>query len=82
VDDKQAEIDALKAEISLLRAAIAKHREASGHEQCWENDEELYAVLGDGKTTEKFLPPRCEFRQKCKEYYESRQGAEKKDDGW
>lgn len=78
----EALVSKLETENSRLRGAIEKHREASGHEQCWENDEELYEALQDGKTSEKTLPPRCEFRQKCKEYYESREGSVKKDDGW
>lgn len=78
----EALIDKLQAENARLRDAIEKHREANGHNQCWENDEELYEALQDGKTVEKHLPPRCEFRENCRKYYESRKGAEKKEDGW
>lgn len=72
----------LMDENARLRGAIEKHREVNGHNQCWENDEELYAALQDGKTVEKILPPRCEFRENCKKYYESRKGAKIEKDGW
>lgn len=72
----------LKERVKALEAAIRKHREATGHSMCHENDDELYVVLGDGVKVNHTPPPRCEFRQKCREYYESRPGAEKIDDGW
>lgn len=52
-----------------LLLAIEKHRDAKGHDRCWENDLELYAVLGEKLPSSPELPPQCEFQQKCKEYY-------------
>lgn len=74
-------VDQLQEENNTLRKAIEKHRDANEHNQCWENDEELYNTLQEGKI-EKKLPARCDFRRKCREYYESRKDAEIKDDGW
>lgn len=78
----EATVESLHEENSRLREAIVKHRAAQGHDMCHENDTELYAILDDGVEVNHAPPPRCEFRQKCREYYESRPGAEKKDDGW
>lgn len=55
---------------SHLEMAIRKHRNARGHDRCWENDLELYAALGDGLSTSPELPTREEFLSRCKEYYE------------
>ena len=75
-------VEELQKRIKELEDAIRKHREANGHDQCWENDEELYSILKDGVEIKKDLPPRCEFRQRCKEYYESRRDAQIEKDGW
>ncbi len=60
-----------EAEIDRLSAAIRKHRDAKGHDRCWENDRELYLALSDtvASDLDPKLPPECEFRQRCKEYY-------------
>lgn len=68
--------------IRELEGAIRMHKAAQGHEMCWENDETLYSVLPEQNKVDHTPPARCEFRQKCRAYYESRPGAEKKDDGW
>jgi hypothetical protein len=62
------------AELERLRAAVRKHRDARGHDRCWENDLELYAALPEGPPPSPLwpqLPPRCEFLARCEEYYES-----------
>lgn len=59
--------------IKELEAAIKKHREQTGHEMCWENDEELWAVLGDDVKVDHTPPEWCEFIQKCAEYRKSRE---------
>ena len=55
-----------------LDAAIRYHRAQTGHNMCWENDKELWKVLGDETDIDHTLPERCEFLRKCEEYYDSR----------
>jgi 8-oxo-dGTP diphosphatase len=62
----------LKRRVEELEAAIRKHREATGHNMCWENDEELWAVLADGVVLDHTAPEHCEFFRKCIEYRESK----------
>jgi len=59
--------------IKELENAIKKHREQTGHEMCWENDEELWQVLEDGIKLDHTPPEWCEFMQKCAEYRKSRE---------
>lgn len=64
-----------EARVRELEASIRKHRGQLGHDQCWENDIELYEVLNDGGDNlgpHRSLPCREEFMTRCKEYYESR----------
>ena len=60
----------LETRIKELEDAIRKHRDARGHDRCWENDLELYAHLKDKKLPVLELPPHDEFISKCEEYYE------------
>lgn len=82
ISHQELKITFLEARIAILEDAIRKHRDAQGHEMCWENDLELYQVLKDKIETDHRPPSRCEFRQKCREYYESRPDASKIEDGW
>lgn len=64
-----------EARVRELETSIRKHRNQLGHDQCWENDLELYEVLqdnGDNLGPHRSLPCREEFMTRCKEYYESR----------
>jgi hypothetical protein len=58
----------LEERVNELTAAIYKHREQTGHNMCWENDEELWAVLNDGVKIDHTAPNWCEFMTKCAEY--------------
>lgn len=82
IDQLEKLVDILLTNNQKLREAIRKHQDAQSHEMCWENDETLYACLGERGRVDHTPPPRCEFRAKCKEYYESRPGADKAPDGW
>jgi hypothetical protein len=65
----------LQSRIDELEDAIRKHRAQTGHSQCWENDIELYEVLGDNEynfEAHDTLPPQEEFMTNCKKYYDSR----------
>lgn len=81
-DHLDRQIERMAVQNAMLRKAIERHRDAQGHDLCQENDDELYDVLNDGVKVDRKLPPRCEFRRECRKYYESRPGAEIKDDGW
>jgi len=65
----------LRARIAVLEAAIRKHRDYKGHDRCWANDQELYAVLGEQVPASPELPPKDEFLAQCAvwcpQYYDS-----------
>lgn len=64
-----------KDRVKELENAIRKHRDQTSHNQCWENDLELYEVLkddGDNLGPHRTLPCREEFMKRCHAYYESR----------
>jgi hypothetical protein len=74
VSEREAQ---LAERVAVLEAAIRKHRAATGHDMCWENDEELWEVLGDDVREDHTPPPWCEFMQRCAAYRASRDGR-----GW
>lgn len=60
----------LAAAILQMRESVKRHRDAKGHERCWENDEELWTeVLGAG-TVDRQVPARAEFLARCEAYHE------------
>lgn len=63
----QIQIEILCQRNDELKTAIRKHRDAKGHDRCWENDLELYKVLGEPLPQQE-LPPMAEFKQRCHEY--------------
>jgi len=65
-------VNKFKTENKLLREAIEKHREQTGNNMCWENDEELWKVLDDGVKLDHTPPPWPEFISKCAQYRASR----------
>lgn len=66
-------VEQAEAEVERLRAAIRAHRDQRGHDRCRLDDDDLYAVLpegrGDADTT---LPPQEEFLKGCALYWENR----------
>ena len=62
----------LEDRVEELEIAIRKHREQTSHNMCWENDEELWAVLNDGIKIDHTPPSWCEFMTKCAEYRASK----------
>lgn len=62
----------MQMRIEELETAIRRHRDATGHQMCWENDHELWAVLG-GDPPDRVPPPLPEFMQCCAAYWQSRQ---------
>ena len=59
--------------LNTFKDAIKTHREQTGHEMCWENDEELWTVLNDGVKIDHTPPSWCEFITKCAEYRKSKE---------
>lgn len=57
---------AARRERKYVRAVVAHHAKR-GHELCWQNDDDLYAVFGLIPPNRE-LPPRAEFSRRCKEY--------------
>lgn len=70
--------EALKQRVRELEDAIRKHREQTGHNMCWENDEELWAVLKDGVKIDHTAPPWQEFMTKCAAYRASKDEREER----
>jgi hypothetical protein len=64
----------LTRRVAELERAIKRHRSRTGHDLCWENDEELWRVLGDGARVRHHVPPWDEFMTKCAQYRKSREG--------
>ena len=62
----------LVSKLEELRSAIKDHREKTGHEMCWENDEELWQVLGDNIEIDHTPPNWCEFMERCVAYRKSK----------
>lgn len=56
--------------IAQLEQAIRKHRDAKSNDRCWENDLELYQVLGEELPLSPELPPKEEFLKNCNCYYD------------
>lgn len=70
-DDLEAKIAELKGRVVQLETAIRKHRDARGHDRCFENNEDLYKLLPDYKgPTDPKLPPKPEFLAGCDRYYD------------
>lgn len=59
--------------ITQLEEAIRKHRDAKGHDRCFENDLELYKLLPEGLSEDYTtkLPSKEEFLEGCSNYYQS-----------
>ncbi len=62
----------LQNRILELESAIRKHREQTGHNMCWENDEELWSTLGDSIKIDHTPPPWEEFMHRCAAYRASK----------
>lgn len=63
----------LVAEVERLYFAIRTHRDQKGDDRCWLDDIELYKVLGEAVSIDVTgLPPRCDFLESCRRYYEQR----------
>lgn len=66
----------LHQEINALRAAIRKHRDATtGQSMCWENDRDLWGILGEPDPTEHAPPRWLRFLWNCVKYRWGRGGC-------
>lgn len=57
-------------EARKLRAAIRRHRDASGHELCWHHPD-MWALLPDSATQPPVVPEWPQFMRGCVRYRES-----------
>jgi hypothetical protein len=71
-----ADVEALLGEVDRLQAAVRRHRDARGHDRCWENDVELYRALPEAPPAGPALPPEGEFLARCRDYYRAQSRAE------
>lgn len=76
-DDSQLDgwdLNTAKDEIIRLRNSIRAHRDEKGHDRCWLDDVELYAILPEGTFgIDLALPPKDEFIKNCERYHAHRQ---------
>jgi HEPN domain-containing protein len=62
----------LREERDRLRAAIAKHRSQKADDRCIEDDDELYAALGDGVKCDRRVGDKAAMLANCKRFIERR----------
>ena len=55
-----------------LRNAIKKHRAQKADDRCWMDDQELYAILGDGNLGDNRVGDLSETLANCKRFIERR----------
>ena len=61
-----------KRRIQALEAAIRKHRDQKGDDQCWMDDQELYAVLNDGNLGDNTIGDPEKMLLNCQRYIQVR----------
>jgi hypothetical protein len=62
----------LQAEVERLRAAIIKHRSQKADDRCIEDDDELYAALGDGIPCDRRVGDKIAMLHNCARFIERR----------
>lgn len=67
----------LRKELKRVRNGIRQHRDAKGHDRCWENDWDMYKLLPESKDADFTLPPEEEFLENCKRYFHEQTGDQK-----
>lgn len=69
-DLDQLDATALRAEVRRLRAAIRRHRDASGHDLCWHHPQ-LWSLLPEAVNPRIAVPAWPQFLRGCLRYRES-----------
>lgn len=62
----------MSEEAERLRAAIIKHRSQKADDRCIEDDDELYAALGDGIPCDRRVGDKAAMLQNCARFIERR----------
>lgn len=62
----------LKAEIRRLRAAIRDHRDQRADDRCVEDDDRLYAALGDGIKCDRRVGDKAQMLKNCERFIRRR----------
>lgn len=68
IDLPQMSASQLRTEITRLRHAIRKHRDAQENARCWHNDLRLYGVLPEEVTPGRMLGDEKTLLQNCQRY--------------
>ena len=58
--------------IKILRKAIRYHRDQKGDDRCWLDDEHLWALLPEAKSSPRSLPPFQEMMKRCAAFHRFR----------
>lgn len=69
---KAAEVNALVAKIKELRDAIKEHRSQKADDRCIEDDDRLYAALGDGVKCDRRVGSKEEMLKNCARFIDRR----------
>lgn len=70
---KESDTDSpAEAEVRKLRAAIEKHRGQKADDRCIEDDDELYAALGDGIKCDRRVGNKLDMLANCFHFIENR----------
>jgi hypothetical protein len=64
--------DEYAGELTKLRNAIREHRAQKADDRCIEDDDKLYAALGDGIKCDRRVGDQCAMLENCKRYIERR----------
>lgn len=77
MSDPDMTISMLMDRVEELEAAIRTHREQKADDRCIEDDDRLYAALGDGVKCDRRVGDKAEMLRNCARFIERRcQGGE------
>lgn len=67
-----SELNTLKEENKKLKTAISEHRSQRADDRCIEDDDRLYAALGDGKQCDRRVGNKEEMLKNCARFIDRR----------
>lgn len=65
-------MNSLESRVAELEAAIREHRSQKADDRCIEDDDRLYAVLGDGITCDRRVGDKGAMLENCRRFIENR----------
>jgi len=72
VPQREARVEAAQARVKALEDAIKAHRAQRADDRCVEDDDRLYAVLGDGIACDRRVGDKAEMLRNCARFIERR----------